>query len=64
MVSSQSSLFLLCLANLVFFPLLSLAQADTTCSVSKPCYQGCCSKEGSCGFVSFRYRLRSSVDTL
>lgn len=37
------------LVFLLLFVLIA-AQADTTCSVTRPCFQGCCIKDGHCGF--------------
>lgn len=42
-------LLLSILSIALFHPIL--AQQDvTTCAATRPCYQGCCSKDGNCGF--------------
>ncbi|EEQ88507.2 bacteriodes thetaiotaomicron symbiotic chitinase [Blastomyces dermatitidis ER-3] len=47
-MKSLSIIAVLGLASLA--PFLASAASDATCSESRPCKQGCCSKYGSCGF--------------
>lgn len=55
------SIAVLVLANLA--PLLALAASDATCSESRPCKQGCCSKYGNCGFGPDFCSPKSCVST-
>lgn len=41
------TLFFLCLS---FLAVVTVQVDPSTCSATRPCYQGCCSKDGNCGF--------------